>query len=187
MNEELQRRYNYKIKCETTPITDEIINQNIELLEKGEPLTFPLSILRKNSNFMIKYYRVQRKLHPTQNEIDYYSDYRRKYYQKHKNDPIVLDRIRKYRDRPEVKERMRHTTQQYQKAHPEIVNGYVKKYYYTHREKLLQKCKEYNERPDVKERKRKYNQQRYYENREKILQQYRETYKLKKRNKNENN
>jgi len=118
------------------------VEKNIINVDLGKPLTLPLSILNQSCDFRKKWEETFNAWH--EDEIA----------------KEVRERIRKYNQKPEVKERNRKYKRKYNQK-PEVKEHHreynqkpeVKEYHRKYKRK-------YNQKPEVKERNRKYNRKR---------------------------
>ena len=130
------------------------VRKNIVLAELGEPLTIPLSILNENCDFKKKWDEIQTKWHGKP------ADGRKAYRQR----PEVKARMKAYKKaydkRPEVKERRKTYMKVYHQK-PEVkarMKDYSTAYYQRPEVKDKGKAyrKEYYQRPEVKARRKIY-------------------------------
>ncbi len=111
-----------------------IVNENLTLVYEGLPLTKPLSFLNKSCEFRTKYRHFMNYAHGTAEE--------------------VKERMREYKQRPEVKARARETQKVWWQKNKKKRKAYNKKYH----EKNKEKIKEYKQKPEVKAKRKEWRQ-----------------------------
>ena len=128
------------------PICIRKVNENIRLVEIGQPLTMSLKVLNTSCKFRKKFEEFDIKMRGCRNEFEKVKH--RKYMKEYSQKPEIKKKNKEYQQIPEVKKRIRE---------------------YNRKPEVKAKKKEYLQKPEVKERRNKYSKEYYSksENKEK--------------------